>query len=913
MCDNISAVYLSTNPVQHQRTKHVEIDLHFVRDRVAIGDVRVLHVPTISQFADIFTKGYDEIAQLLLSRGAIVDIASFEGTPLHAAAVYGKTSIMQILLEHHADVNNVSAKGCTPLPETLLATSERLNESMCLKCMKLLVKAGADLNRRNPQTPLVIATIKGLAQCVEYLLGVGADANIPADEACNKPIEIAAESGKRKLVEILFPFTSPILAVSKWSVEGIIAHAKSINSKEQDKASDKDRKAQLKLQGGKAVERKDYAEALKFYSEAINLDPANAILYSNRSFCHLKMGKAQEAFCDANTCIRLRPEWTKGYYRKGAALMSLKEYKQACDSFMAGIKLDPTNEEIEKAFWEAAEAMKKEHLAGKRMVNSMKKKAREKLSDMNIDFMGLLQLAVREGKLEVYRYFVEDLRFDMDRGGLCDELLVQLDHVAQPVVQVPDPGKPAREDACGLLLEVPILQILLHDGAMRVMLSLNRSLPYGTTGPDVDFFEAAFEGDIPRLKEMAGVKDADEKARLADACFGGIGPLQAAARLGRLDVVRYMVEELGFDVNHEGPKFGMCDQCASSFDFNLMAGFTALSSAALDGKLDIVRYLLDKGADPNKIDEQGQVPLHCAAKHGHEEVARLLLSRGASVDIAYFHGTPLHIAAAFGKTNVMRVLSEHHADPNMVSEVLGTPLVATIHATTEGLEESISMKCVKLLVESGADVNSTDPDTPLVVATTHGLTDCIKYLLKAGANANIPKNCCGSIPIEIAAGYGRRKHVEMLFPFTSPIQTVSKWTVDGIIAHAKSKSSKHSQTKVQQYDKSTKDKLKLDGDKAVGRKDYLAASELYGKAIELDPADATLYSNRSLCLLKIGEETKALCDANSCIKMRSEWLKGYYRKGAALMSLKEYKEACDAFMAGLKLDPANTEMERMFR
>ena len=56
-CDNISAVYMSSNPVQHQRTKHVEIDLHFVRERVALGDVRVLHVPTTSQFADIFTKG----------------------------------------------------------------------------------------------------------------------------------------------------------------------------------------------------------------------------------------------------------------------------------------------------------------------------------------------------------------------------------------------------------------------------------------------------------------------------------------------------------------------------------------------------------------------------------------------------------------------------------------------------------------------------------------------------------------------------------------------------------------------------------------------------------------------------------------------------------------------------------------
>jgi hypothetical protein len=56
-CDNVSAVYLSTNPVPHQRMKHVEIDLHFVRDRVAVGEVRVLHVPTTSQFADILTKG----------------------------------------------------------------------------------------------------------------------------------------------------------------------------------------------------------------------------------------------------------------------------------------------------------------------------------------------------------------------------------------------------------------------------------------------------------------------------------------------------------------------------------------------------------------------------------------------------------------------------------------------------------------------------------------------------------------------------------------------------------------------------------------------------------------------------------------------------------------------------------------
>nr|GEV00546.1 hypothetical protein [Tanacetum cinerariifolium] len=56
-CDNISAIYLTANPFQHQRTKHIEIDIHFFRDMVARGHVCVLHVPSRYQYADIFTKG----------------------------------------------------------------------------------------------------------------------------------------------------------------------------------------------------------------------------------------------------------------------------------------------------------------------------------------------------------------------------------------------------------------------------------------------------------------------------------------------------------------------------------------------------------------------------------------------------------------------------------------------------------------------------------------------------------------------------------------------------------------------------------------------------------------------------------------------------------------------------------------
>ena len=49
---------ISTNYILiHRRTKHIEIDIHFVREKVALGQFRVLHVPSAHQFADIMTKG----------------------------------------------------------------------------------------------------------------------------------------------------------------------------------------------------------------------------------------------------------------------------------------------------------------------------------------------------------------------------------------------------------------------------------------------------------------------------------------------------------------------------------------------------------------------------------------------------------------------------------------------------------------------------------------------------------------------------------------------------------------------------------------------------------------------------------------------------------------------------------------
>jgi histone deacetylase 1/2 len=55
-CDNLSGTYLSANPIFHARTKHVEVDYHFVRDRVAKKEIQIHFIPSRDQLVDVFTK-----------------------------------------------------------------------------------------------------------------------------------------------------------------------------------------------------------------------------------------------------------------------------------------------------------------------------------------------------------------------------------------------------------------------------------------------------------------------------------------------------------------------------------------------------------------------------------------------------------------------------------------------------------------------------------------------------------------------------------------------------------------------------------------------------------------------------------------------------------------------------------------
>lgn len=92
----------------------------------------------------------------------------------------------------------------------------------------------------------------------------------------------------------------------------------------------------LKEKGNAAFQANDIDGAIRYFSQALDLDPDNYIVYSNRSAAYMKADSKSKALKDAERCVELAPSWAKGYSRLGAAQQSLRRYEAAIDTYKKG-------------------------------------------------------------------------------------------------------------------------------------------------------------------------------------------------------------------------------------------------------------------------------------------------------------------------------------------------------------------------------------------------------------------------------------------------------------------------------------------------------------------------------------------------------------------------------------------------
>ncbi|XP_070697402.1 tetratricopeptide repeat protein 31 isoform X2 [Pempheris klunzingeri] len=103
--------------------------------------------------------------------------------------------------------------------------------------------------------------------------------------------------------------------------------------------------ASLTEKGIKLVQEGQYLDAVSMFTEAIKCDPKDNRFFGNRSYCYYCLEQYPQALADAERSIQLAPDWPKGHFRRGSALMGMKRYGEAEKAMEQVLKLDKDCEE----------------------------------------------------------------------------------------------------------------------------------------------------------------------------------------------------------------------------------------------------------------------------------------------------------------------------------------------------------------------------------------------------------------------------------------------------------------------------------------------------------------------------------------------------------------------------------------
>ncbi|MBF0408407.1 MAG: ankyrin repeat domain-containing protein [Candidatus Riflebacteria bacterium] len=176
-----------------------------------------------------------------------------------------------------------------------------------------------------------------------------------------------------------------------------------------------------------------------------------------------------------------------------------------------------------------------------------------------------------------------------------------------------------------------------------------------------------------------------------------------------------------------------------------------LNIAILAGKLEMVKFLLEEGADINKTTKFDLLsPLRFAVDVKNTEILRLLLSQGADLSIRDREGgTALHRAAFKGNLDAISLFLEKGA--NLKDQSTGVPGLKNGGTPLHVAVQNKQLNAVKLLIEKGADVSALngDGETPAMIAVYFNNIDALKLLQQNKADLNIA-NPSGKTALKIA-------------------------------------------------------------------------------------------------------------------------------------------------------------------